>query len=94
MAHVRSLYASRAIGVLIMAHVHSLYAWVIALVSFLVLDAFVCAPDGAGGPSVMESSIRAISESGTKLGRVTMMHMPVPICLSVRVCGLMGTLFC
>ena len=78
-----------------MASAHSLSAWVVALVSSLVLDALVHAPDTAGGPSVVESSVRAISESGSKLGRVmTVMYVPVPICLPVCVCGLMGTLFC
>ena len=69
-----------------LAHSLSLSAWVIALGSSLVLDALVHAPDGDGGPSVVESSVEAISESGIKLGRVTVMYVLVPICLPVCVC--------
>ena len=60
-----------------MARARSLSAWVVALVSSLVLGTLVHAPDGAGGPSVVESSVGAIPESGTKLGRVTVMYIPV-----------------
>ena len=69
-------------------------AALITLVSSLVLDAVVHAPDVDGGPLVVESSAGAISESDAKLGRVTVMYVPVPICLPVCVCGLMGTPFC
>ena len=60
-------------------------AALITLVSSLVLDALVHAPDGAGGPSVVESSVGVILESGTMLGRVTVTYVPVPIYLPVCV---------
>jgi len=75
-----------------MARAHSLSALIVALISSLVLDALVHAPD-AGGPLVMESTVGAILESGSKLGRVMITYIPVPICLPF-VCGLMGTMFC
>ena len=68
-----------------MAHSHSLSAWVVALVSSLVLDALVHATDRDGGPWVVKSSARDISESGSKLGRVTATYIPVPICLPMCV---------
>ena len=49
----------------------------IALASSLVLDALVHAPDGAHGPTVVESSVGVILESGTKLVRVTVTYIPV-----------------
>ena len=68
-----------------MARAYSFSAWVVAVISSLVLDTLVHAPDGAGGPSVVESSVGAISESSTKLGRVTVTYVQVPICLPVCV---------
>jgi len=75
------LLLPRAIRVLVVAHAHSLSVWVITLVSSLVLHVLAHAPNGAGGPSVVESSVGAISESDTKLGRVTVTYVPAPICL-------------
>ena len=49
----------------------------ITLASSLVLDALVRAPDGAHGPSVVESSVGAIPENGTKLGSVTVTYVPL-----------------
>ena len=41
------------------------------------MDTLIRVPDGARGPSVVESSVGAISESGTKLGRVMVTYVPV-----------------
>ena len=50
---------------------------VIAFISSLALDILVHAPEGACGPSVVESSVGAISESSTKLERVMVTYILV-----------------
>ena len=68
-------------------HTHSILPWsrTLCIASSLVLDALVRALNGAHGPSVVESSVGAILESGTKLGRVTVTYILPNLSPHVRV---------